>query len=82
MRGVKKRPGQRIGLEDAPPSTLISAGAPCGRRAPKATDASKERERRRKNAQGQKMSRPMNKRGLQSPLYFLLECPMASMRQR
>ena len=68
MQGVRKRPGQRIGLEDAPPSTLISAGAPCGRRAPKVTQANKERERRDKNARGQKTSRPTHKRVRQSPL--------------
>ena len=61
MQGVRKRPGQRIGLEDAPPSTLPSAGAPCGRRTPNVTQANKEHERRDTNARGQKTSRPTHK---------------------
>ena len=45
MHGVRKRPRQWIRLEDVPPTTLLSTGAPGGRRVPKVTQANKEHER-------------------------------------
>ena len=46
------------------------------------TKANKEREQPHRNAWGQETSSPMDKRVLQSPLYFLLERLTAGVCQR